>query len=113
MASTDPGQFIRERRQRHGLSQAQLALRAGTTQSAISRLERGERSPTVETLQLLLSVLGEELILTRQRMVSYHDLSQVAAFRQLTMAERMEEAVQFNTFAAALLGAAKKQCEAG
>lgn len=35
-----------------------------TSQSVISDYERGERSPTVEYLEEMLSVLGEELQLT-------------------------------------------------
>jgi DNA-binding XRE family transcriptional regulator len=62
------GQLIRERRLANGLTQAQLALRAGSTQAALSRLERGELSPTVETVERLLAVMGEEAdILARRR----------------------------------------------
>ena len=36
-------------------------MRAGTTQSAISRIERDRVSPSVETLRELLYLLGEDL----------------------------------------------------
>jgi transcriptional regulator with XRE-family HTH domain len=58
-----PGQLLREARRRHGVTQRGLAIRAGTTQSAISRIERDQVSPTVETLARLLDLLGEELVL--------------------------------------------------
>lgn len=58
-----PGELLRKARRRHGVSQAQLATRAGTTQSAISRIESGGTSPTVETLRELLFLLGEDLVL--------------------------------------------------
>jgi transcriptional regulator with XRE-family HTH domain len=58
-----PGQILREARQRHGVSQERLAIRAGTTQSAISRIEKDRVSPTVETLTELLHLLGEDLAL--------------------------------------------------
>jgi uncharacterized protein len=41
-----------------GLTQAGLAARLGTTQSAIARLERGEVSPSITTLSRLADVLG-------------------------------------------------------
>lgn len=41
-----------------GLTQAQLAERVGTTQSAIARLESGARKPSVATLQRYASALG-------------------------------------------------------
>jgi uncharacterized protein len=41
-----------------GLTQAELAAKVGTTQSAIARLEGGAITPTVETLCRLADVLG-------------------------------------------------------
>ncbi|MDP9227535.1 MAG: helix-turn-helix domain-containing protein, partial [Actinomycetota bacterium] len=41
-----PGQLLREARRRHGVSQKRLAIRAGTTQSAISRIEGDRVSPS-------------------------------------------------------------------
>lgn len=38
-------------------------MRASTTQSAISRIERDRVSPSVETLRELLHLLGEDLTL--------------------------------------------------
>ncbi|HEX3241085.1 MAG TPA: helix-turn-helix domain-containing protein [Solirubrobacterales bacterium] len=58
-----PGELLREARRKHGVSQARLAIRAGTTQSAISRIERDHVSPSVETLRDLLHMLGEDLVL--------------------------------------------------
>jgi transcriptional regulator with XRE-family HTH domain len=58
-----PGLLLREARERHGVTQAELAKRAGTTQSAISRIEHDRVSPTVETLSELLALVGEELSL--------------------------------------------------
>jgi transcriptional regulator with XRE-family HTH domain len=56
-----PGELLKEVRERHGVSQKRLAIRAGTTQSAISRIERDRVSPSVETLRELLFLLGEDL----------------------------------------------------
>jgi transcriptional regulator with XRE-family HTH domain len=45
--------LVREMRRRAGLTQAELAERTGTTQSAIARLERGQGRPTLERLSTL------------------------------------------------------------
>jgi transcriptional regulator with XRE-family HTH domain len=58
-----PGQLLRDARRRHGVSQQSLAIRASTTQSAISRIERDRVSPSVETLRELLYLVGEDLVL--------------------------------------------------
>jgi transcriptional regulator with XRE-family HTH domain len=57
----DVGALVREARLRHGLSQARLAHRAGTTQKHVSRIERGELSPSVATVVRLLAAMGERL----------------------------------------------------
>jgi len=59
-----PGELLKEARRRHGVSQQLLAARAGTTQSAISRIESGRVSPAVDTLWELLYLLGEDLELS-------------------------------------------------
>ena len=55
------GELLRDARRRHGLTQRQLAIRARTSQAAISRIERGIVSPTVETLADLLWLMNAEL----------------------------------------------------
>ena len=56
---------IREARQGKGLSQTALAKATGLDQSAISRIERGQRTVTVEQLVLIaraLDVSADELL---------------------------------------------------
>jgi transcriptional regulator with XRE-family HTH domain len=53
--------LIREARHRAGLSQGELAARAGTSQPAIARLERGISSPNLATLQRLAKAAGFNL----------------------------------------------------
>lgn len=53
--------LLREARTRAGLSQRELAKRAGTAQSVVARIERGQTSPTWETLERLLAAAGETL----------------------------------------------------
>ena len=53
--------LIAQARLRAGLSQRELARRAGTSQSAVARLESGAASPTVATLERLVSAAGFDI----------------------------------------------------
>ena len=57
------GELVREARKRAALTQEELAQRAGTTQSAIARLESGRNTPSLETVERLLRLCGYQLIL--------------------------------------------------
>ena len=48
-------------RTRAGLTQAQLAERMGTSQSAVARLESGKALPSVATLEKLAAATGSRL----------------------------------------------------
>ena len=52
---------IRELREGRRFSQAELAARAHTTQSAIARLESGRSTPRLDLLQKIASALGLRL----------------------------------------------------
>jgi transcriptional regulator with XRE-family HTH domain len=54
-------ELVREARKRSDLSQQELAARAGTTQSAIARLEAGGSSPGFERVIQLVAACGLEL----------------------------------------------------
>jgi ribosome-binding protein aMBF1 (putative translation factor) len=56
------GQAVRERRLALGLSQVELAARAGMTQPALSRLEAGGVVPTIPVLERITAALDAELI---------------------------------------------------
>jgi ribosome-binding protein aMBF1 (putative translation factor) len=56
------GQAVRERRLALGLSQTELATRAGMTQPALSRLEAGGVVPTIPLLERISIALDAELI---------------------------------------------------
>lgn len=49
---------MKRMRIKKGMSQADLEKRSGISQSAISSIERGERSPTEETMKLLAKGLN-------------------------------------------------------
>jgi transcriptional regulator with XRE-family HTH domain len=94
VAST-PGELLKEARKRRGLSQKRLAMRAGTTQSAISRIERDRVSPSVETLRELLYLLGEDLVLSAEERDSGIDRTLNAERLKLSPTERLEYARTF------------------
>lgn len=56
------GQAVRKRRLALGLSQTELATRAGMTQPALSRLEAGGVVPTIPLLERISMALDAELI---------------------------------------------------
>ena len=86
----DASDLLRAARERHGLTQAQLAIRARTSQAAISRIERGLVSPTVETLERLLELMGEELGLDAQAIDYGHDRTLFELNLARTPAQRIE-----------------------
>ncbi|MFN2383783.1 MAG: helix-turn-helix transcriptional regulator [Gemmatimonadota bacterium] len=53
--------LIREGRRRAGMTQAELAKRVATTQSAVARWEAGHARPPLETLQRIVRACGLEL----------------------------------------------------
>lgn len=55
------GAFVRAKREILGISQSQLAARIGNNYQNISRLERGEISPTLYWCNLLADALEMEL----------------------------------------------------
>ena len=85
-----PGTLIRSTRERHGLTQAQLALRAGTSQNAVSRLERDEISPSMDTIERLLAAMGERLELSVRRIDGDFDPDHLADSMAQTMTERLD-----------------------
>jgi len=58
---------IRERRYELDLTQQEVAERAGTSHSFISKLERGEHIPTIPVLTRILAVLDEQLLIGIER----------------------------------------------
>jgi transcriptional regulator with XRE-family HTH domain len=62
-ASIMVGSAVRAARRKAGMSQVELARRAGTSQPSIARLERGLVSPTVISLDRIARALGAELVI--------------------------------------------------
>jgi transcriptional regulator with XRE-family HTH domain len=64
----DPASLIKAVRRRAGLTQAELARRAGTSQSVVSAYEHGRRDPGFETLRKLVEAGGQRLQLDAEPM---------------------------------------------
>ncbi len=60
---------IRERRYELDLTQKQVAERAETSHSFISKVEGGDHMPTIPVLKRILAVLDEELLIGIERQV--------------------------------------------
>ena len=60
----ESGELLRTVRRRRGLSQEELARRAGTSQPVISAYEHGRRDPSVGTLRRMIEAAGERLVVT-------------------------------------------------
>ena len=59
----DAGALLRKARTRAGLSQSDLARRAGVPQSVVSEYEAGKREPALPTLARLVAGTGHQLTL--------------------------------------------------
>jgi transcriptional regulator with XRE-family HTH domain len=57
----EPGELLEQARVSAGLTQEELARRAGTSRTTLSAYEHGRKSPTAATLARLLSGAGWEL----------------------------------------------------
>ena len=102
-----PGELIKERRTAHGLSQRRLAHRAGTSQSAIARIESGAEEVTWSRLRLLLLVMGEQPILESVPLPGRYDAWDVLEQRKLSPAARLENGLAFNELGADLVEAGR------
>lgn len=96
----DVGRLVRAARLRHGLSQQSLARRCATSQRHISRIERNEVSPSVDTLERLLRAMGERLELAAAPGPrSNHSTAELqAALRDTTAGERIAETAALSEF---------------
>lgn len=86
--------LVREARRRRGLTQSQLAELAGTTQSAIARLESGRTAPAFDEVLRLLRLMSLDLdFMLVDRDDS--DWIQAQRLRALEASERHDGLMQF------------------
>ena len=94
MAKTPPttaSAFLQTARLEAGLSQRELAERAGVAQSEIARIESGNREPSIPTLQRILAGAGLEL---RFRLEKLDDHDRVLAARHARRSKSEQAAVE-------------------
>lgn len=60
-AGASIGRSLRRARRRAGMTQSQVAARAGIRLETLSRLENGRGNPTVRTVRRILQALGERV----------------------------------------------------
>lgn len=107
------GALIRDARRRHGLGQAELAKRLGTSQPAISRIEHDQISPTMDTLERILNAMGETLraaAFPLDKPVpggSNQSIAELRADYRLTPEERLAQAAQLSEVATELAAQAE------
>jgi uncharacterized protein len=82
-------QLLRDARRSAGLSQAQLAARAGTSQPAVARAERPGSNPRFSTLAALLGAAGMQLAAGPAPLPADVDASLVSTLVAATPAERV------------------------
>lgn len=80
--------LIREARRRAGMTQRELAELAGTTQSAIARLESGRTSPSFDTVRRMMRLCGFNLLVALDP-YDDSDLAQAQASLRRTPDERL------------------------
>lgn len=81
--------LVRDARLAAGLSQRALARRAGTSQPAIARYERGVATPSLETLQRLVAACGQRLRLSTEAIPEAHDVKLAELLLELTPLQRL------------------------
>ena len=100
---TMPGNLLQEARERAGLTQRELAQRAGTAQSVVARIELGVTDPGSGTLSKLLAAAGFQLIarLDPALIVDTHMMDDVGRILRLSPEERLREVANMSRFQAA------------
>jgi transcriptional regulator with XRE-family HTH domain len=97
-----PADLIRDTRRRKGLSQRRLALRAGTSQSAVARIEAGAEEVTWPRLRAIMISMGDEPVLSAHPLASRYDAADMLAQRGMPASERLESGLAFDKLASEL-----------
>lgn len=90
-ADPEPHAVIRELRKEQGLTQAQLARRAGLPQSHLAKIEAGKVDMQLSTLRRLFRALGRGLCVTPTRVPGPGGASVARDRAPVRMVDREEE----------------------
>lgn len=93
------GIALRRAREEQGVSQRRLALRVGTSQDAISRIERGVEAPTLDRFEQIMLALGRRSILRFEPLEGPVSHEELGGAGDLTPDERLREAASWNRVA--------------
>ena len=85
------GKAIKVARAARGLAQKELAQRAGVDPSFLSLMERGERAPSLATVEAVSSALGMPVYLLMLLASDKQDLNGIAARDAEYLAKRLME----------------------
>jgi transcriptional regulator with XRE-family HTH domain len=107
-----PAELVKATRARKGITQRSLAIRAGTSQSAIARIESGVEEVTWPRLRSLLLAMGEEPILTSRPLNGRYEPLDLLADRRLTPEARLANGIAFDEFASEIAIAGHRAREA-
>ncbi len=85
------GELVREARLAAGLSQKELAAGLATTQSVVSRWERGHDAPRADTLAAILRACGYEADVVLRPADTGVDRAQIRAMLRRSPTDRLHE----------------------
>ncbi len=85
------GNLIKLARHDSGLSQRDLARRAGTSQAAVAAYESGRRSPSLATLARIVRAAGQDL---RIQVVPYEDHDEAMAAYEAALSPEARAALE-------------------
>ncbi|MGO9792764.1 MAG: helix-turn-helix domain-containing protein [Solirubrobacteraceae bacterium] len=101
-------EILRSAREAAGLTQEQLAMRAGIRQSSISNVESAKLEPSYERLASLVWLTGHDLDATIRRRALQVDEAQFLEHMRMLPEERLELTIALSRFAVKTMGLAQQ-----
>jgi transcriptional regulator with XRE-family HTH domain len=108
-----PGELIKQLRIQHALSQRELAHRAGSSQSAIARIEGGKEDVTWGRLCSVLAAMGDQPVLASERLPSRYNPDDLLRDRAMSPEARLATGISVDRFGSKMaIDAAKARAAA-